>query len=287
MDIKKIISIIGYAIAGLLVSTASIYYFIYNPEVYDNRRFVESFNVPIEAAQDNPKQLSALKTIQVKGLEWAHYQLVDAIKDGDQELAGLYIDAGMVLKNKAAIMERLIEAPDRWIALIERIGWNNEADLSGLFYVSHHVTTLDSFFEIVHEDYAEPHDMAFKNHYLKFKIILDKWLHEKNLELANVDVMCEGNRRCKIMNVPGIHIEYEKKKPVAPLKDLIIWQDPNLTLMSVAILLKNQSVIDYLASKGVTSRINNMVMSDRMVVVFEIQPNGDITYPEGITVKVN
>ena len=285
MKSEKFISPTSFGIIALTLSLLSGYYFLYNPEVYENRRFLDSFNQPIAAAQNEPKKLAALIALQKKGLEWAHYQFVASIQSQDAEVVGLYADAGMVLKNQSVIIEQLIEHPDNWIALIERIGWDDTERLSVLFPVPRYLSALDDAFKKIQKRYAVPHDIAFKDHYLKFKKTHDQWLHEKNMELANVDAMCEGDTRCKIKNVPGIHIEYEKKKPIAPTKDLIVWQDPMLTLMSAAILLKKQKIIKYLSQKGVTSRISKMTMSDRIVVTFEVSQEGVILYPEGITVK--
>ncbi|ORU92284.1 MAG: hypothetical protein A6F70_02485 [Cycloclasticus sp. symbiont of Bathymodiolus heckerae] len=285
MKQKDYLNPLNFGALALFLASATAYFFLYNTEVYDNSRFIGSFNQPIAEAQQEPKKLAALKALQGKGLEWAHYQFVDAIQDQDAEVVGLYVDAGMVLKDRSAIMTRLIEAPESWITLVERLGWDNETRLSGLFPVPRHLDALDDPFNEIKERYIVPHDMAFKNHYLEFKKIHDKWQHEKELELANVEVMCEQNTRCKIKNTPGILVEYEKKKPIAPTKDLILWLHPNITLMSAAILLKRPGVVDYLEQKGVTSRANEMVMSDQVVVIFEVSPTGDISYPEGITVK--
>lgn len=285
MKAEKFISPVSFGFIALILSLLSGYYFLYNPEVYEDRRFLDSFNQPIAAAQNEPKKLAALIALQKKGLEWAHYQFVESIQGQDTEVVGLYADAGMVLKNQSVIIERLIEDPDSWIALVERIGWDSTASLSVLFPVPRYLNTLDDTFKKIQKNYVVPHDIAFKDHYLRFKKTHDRWLHEKNLELANVDVMCEGDTRCKIKNVPGIHIEYEKKKPLAPTKDLIVWQDPLLSLMSAAILLKRQDIIKYLRQKDVTSRISKITMSDRIVVTFEVSQDGVISYPAGITVK--
>ncbi|PCI22510.1 MAG: hypothetical protein COB62_01315 [Piscirickettsiaceae bacterium] len=281
----KILPLIGYGLAGALLAVLSTYYFIYNPEVYDNSRFVESFKLPIENAKNDPPKREALIALQKKGLEWAHYQFVDAIKEQNTELVELYIDAGMALRNKGLIIGQMTENPKAWIVLIERLGWGNREKLSGLFPVPRHLTKLDEVFKTIEKHYVVPHDVAFKNLYLEFKKIHDEWMHEKNLELANVDVMCEGNTRCKIKNVPGILTEYEKKRPVAPEKDLILWQHPHLSLMSAAILLGEKEIIDYLAKQNVTSRLNKMEMSDLTMVVFEVDKKGDISYPEGIQLK--
>jgi len=285
MNAEKFMSPISFGIIALILSALSAYYFLYNTEVYENRRFLDSFNQSIVEAQDEPKKLAALKALQKKGLEWAHYQFVDSIQTQDLEVVDLYVAAGMVLKNKGSLIEQLVENPDNWVSLVERLGWGNKESLSGLFPVPRHLSAFDIDFEKIEQSYAIPHDIAFKDHYLEFRKIHDKWLNEKSLELANVDTMCDGNTRCKIKNVPGIHVEYEKKKPFTPTKDLIVWQKPQLSLMSAAILLKNEAAVNYLQQKEVVSRVSKMTMSDRMVVVFEVSPEGVISYPEGITVK--
>lgn len=285
MNAEKFISPISFGIIALMLSVLSAYYFLYNTEVYENRRFLDSFNQSIAAAQNEPKKLAALKALQKKGLEWAHYQFVDAIQTQDMEVVDLYVAAGMILKDKGSLIEQLVENPDNWVSLIERLGWGNKESLMGLFPVPRHVSVFDTDFKKIERSYVIPHDIAFKDHYLEFRKVHDQWLHEKNEELANVDVMCDGNTRCKIKNVPGIHVEYEKKKPFTPTKDLIVWQQPALSLMSAAILLKNEAVINYLQQKEVVSRVSKMTMSDRMIVVFEVSPEGVVSYPEGISVK--
>jgi hypothetical protein len=285
MDQKSIFAIIGYALGAFSLALFTTYYFLYNTEVYENRRFLDSFNVPIAEAKDQPKKLAALQALQKTGLEWAHYQFVEAIQQQDEEVVGLYVDAGMTLRNRGLIIGQMIESPNQWIALIERLGWANTQSLSGFFEVPRHLDALDPHFKEVQVRYAIPHDIAFKNHYLKFKTVHDKWLNEKNMEIAGVGEMCDGNTRCVAVNVPVIHTEYEKKRPVAPKKDFILWQNPSLGLMTAAILLENEEIIRYLEQKSVTSRSNKMVMSDRMVVVFEVSEDKEISYPEGITVK--
>jgi hypothetical protein len=285
MDKKSIISVIGYGLAGTLFALFTTYFFLYNPEVYENRRFIESFNQPIAEAKDNPQKLAALHALQKTGLEWAQYQFVDAIRHQNNEIIDLYVNAGMTLRKRSVIVGQMIEHPDQWVALIKRLGWDNKESLSGLFEVPHHLDALNPYFKKVEARYAIPHDFAFKDHYLEFKIIHDKWVDEKNVELKKVDNMCDGDTRCIALNVPVIHIEYEKKKPVAPKKDFILWQEPNLSLMSTAILLGKDEIIRFLESKQVTDRVNKMVMSDRVVVVFDVAKDKVISYPEGVTVK--
>jgi len=275
----------GFGLAGALLAVLTTYYFIYNPEVYENSRFIESFSQPLEAAKDDEKKTAALLTLQKKGLEWAHYQFVDAIQSQDIEVIGLYVDAGMVLKDRSAIVGQMMENPARWVALVERLGWDNQKSLSGLFDVPRHLDDMDSYFKIVELRYAIPHDVTFKDHYLRYKVVEDKWINAKQLEIEGVHKMCDGDTRCNAVNIPVIHIEYEKSKPIAPEKDLILWQEPQLTLMSAAILLDNQPAIDYLEQKNVVDRVNRMVMSDRIIVVFEVAEDKTISYPEGVTVK--
>ncbi|MEO1889845.1 MAG: hypothetical protein ABGX33_08000 [Cycloclasticus sp.] len=285
MDKKSIIAVVGYGLSGALFAVFTAYYFLYNSEVYVNERFVESFNQPIIAAQDNPKQLAALKALQAKGFEWAQYQFVGAIQEQNTEIVGLYVDAGMALKNRSVIIGQMIENPSNWTALIKRLGWDNQQRLSGLFEVPRHLDALDPYFKKTQARYAIPHDVAFKDFYLEFKVIHDKWLDEKNVEIAGVHDMCDGKTRCIAVNVPVIHTEYEKKRPIAPKKDFILWQEPHLSLMSAAIFLGNQDAIRFLNAQGVTSRLNKMVMSDRIVVVFEVAEDTTISYPVGVTVK--
>jgi hypothetical protein len=285
MDKKSIFSIAGYGLAGAVFALFTTYYFLYNSEVYVNERFVESFNQPIKAAKDNPKKLAALQALQARDLEWAHYQFVDAIQEQNADIVNLYVDAGMELKNKSTIIGQMIENPTNWIALIKRLGWDNQQRLSGLFEMPLYLDVLDPYFKKTEARYAIPHDIAFKDFYLEFKVIHDKWLNEKNLEIAGVHDMCERDTRCIAVNVPVIHTEYEKRRPVAPIKDLILWQGPKLSLMSTAILLDEQDIILFLSTKGITSRLNKMVMSDHMIVLFEVAEDKAISYPEGVTVK--
>ena len=196
METKKIISLIGYGFVGLLVSATSIYYFIYNPEVYENRRFIESFKQPIEEAKNNPKQLKALQTLQGKGLEWAQYQLVESIKRADFETAKLYVEAGMALNKRGLVIGQMIESPETWIELSILLGVDSSEGLSGLFPVPRYLTSLDQYFAMVEKKYVAPHTMAFKNQRLEFNKIHDAWLLEKNLELKNVENICDGNTRC-------------------------------------------------------------------------------------------
>ncbi|PHS72792.1 MAG: hypothetical protein COB22_04225 [Cycloclasticus sp.] len=282
---KKILPIIGFGLVGAFVALASTYFFIYNPEVYENSRFVESFKRPVLEAKDNPQRLKALQTLQKKGLEWAHYQLVASVKGHDYEVAKLYIDAGMELRDGGLIIGQMIENPSQWFELVKLLRVDNKDSLSGLFKVPRYLTELDKHFKQVEKRYTVPHTVAFKNTFVAFRKILQKWIDEKNAELANVNEMCEGNTRCIAVNVPAIQIEYDKKKPIAPLKDLIIWQQPSLSLMSTAILLGNQDIVAYLEQKAVTSRLNKMEMSDLAVVVFEVSEDGAISYPKGITVN--
>jgi len=218
-------------------------------------------------------------------MQWAHYQLVDAIKKQDAEVIKLFVEAGMVLSSKDVIIGQMIENPDKWISLMQILQLDTEEGLSGLFQVPRYLTDLDKHFKEVETRYAEPHTIAFKDKRLAYNKIFDKWVEEKNLELANVDKMCDGDNRCMIKNIPSIHVEYDKKKPIAPEKDLILWQKPRLSLMSAAILLDEQDIINYLKQKGVTTTINKMVMSDLATVIFEVKPDKSISYPEGITVK--
>lgn len=285
METKKTMSLLSYGAVGALVAILSTYYFIYNPEVYDNSRFIESFKQPLAAAKREPKKLKALQSLQSKGYEWAHYQLVDAIQRQNMDVVDLYLEAGMPLRDKGVIIDQMLENPSQWIALVKRLGWDSQEKLSGLFEVPRHLDGLDPYFKKVEVRYAISHDIAFKNHYLKFQVINNAWVAEKSGEIANVNAMCDGDTRCITVNVLAIETEYQKKRPVAPEKDLILWQDPELTLMSAAILLGNQDFITFLEGKGVTERVNNMVMSDRMVVVFEVADDKTISYPEGIQVK--
>ncbi|ORU93703.1 MAG: hypothetical protein A6F72_07425 [Cycloclasticus sp. symbiont of Poecilosclerida sp. N] len=286
MDTKGIFSIVGYGLAGMMVALLTTYYFIYNPEVYENRRFLDSFNQPIAAAKDEPKKLAALQTLQERGLEWAHYQLIDAIEGQDKELIGLYIDAGMTLRNRSVIIGQMIVSPsNEWIAFIEHLGWDNAQSLSGLFEVPRHLNKLDPHFKKIQLRYAISHDVEFKNHYLEFDKTEAAWFARKNQEIQGVELMCDGDTRCIAVNVYAIQSEYEKSRPVAPTKDHLLWQSPSLSLMTAAILLGNAEIIHYLEQKGVTSRLNKMVMSDRMVVVFEVGADKAISYPKGVTVK--
>jgi len=232
-----------------------------------------------------PKKLAALKALQSKGLEWAHYQLVNAIKAKNTEVIDLYIDAGMRLKSRPVIMEQLIESPASWVALVERLGWDSAEALSGTFPVPRHLNTLNEDFKKVENRYAVPHDVAFKNHYLGFQKTYDKWNLDKNTLIKEVQAMCGGNVGCRTKSARGILAEYEKSKPLAPKKDLILWQDANVTLVSAATLLGEASIVDYLNEKGAASRINQIIMSDRMEVIFEVSPERKISYPKGITVK--
>ncbi|PCI67088.1 MAG: hypothetical protein COB26_10365 [Piscirickettsiaceae bacterium] len=282
---KKIIPIIGYGLAGAVFALVSAYFFLYNPEVYENRRFIDSFKRPIAEAKGEPKKLQALQTLQKKGVEWAHYQLVGSIKNHDYAMAKLYIDAGMRLRDKDLVIGQMIENPKHWFELIRLLRVDTKEGLSGLFHVPRYLTAFDERFDLVETRYAIPHTVAFKDHYLLFITLQNKWIQEKNKELASVDEMCEGNTRCVAVNVPAIQIEYDKKKPIAPEKDLILWQNPYLSLMSAAILLGDRDIINYLESKGVTSRLNKVEMSDLAIVVFEVSRQGEISYPEGITVN--
>jgi len=271
--------------AALFLALVTAYFFLYNTEVYDNSRFRNSFDRPIVEAQNEPRKLAALKALQSKGLEWAHYQLVNAINDRNEEIIDLYIEGGMVLNSRSTIMESLIENPESWIALVEKLGWGNAEKLSGKFLVPRHLNKLNGEFKKIEDKYAVPHDVVFKNHYVEFKKTYDTWNVDKNALIVKVQAMCGGNVGCQTKSARGIMAEYEKTKPLAPVKDLILWQDANLTLISVASLLKEKKIVDYLTGKGVISRINKMVMSDRIEVVFKVSPEGDVSYPNGITVK--
>lgn len=282
---KKIIPLIVYGLVGALLALVTTYFFIYNSEVYENSRFIDSFKRPIAEAKGDPEKLKSLQALQKKGVEWAHYQLVDSIKNHDYATAKLYIDAGMELRDKDLIIGQMIENPPHWFELIRLLRIDTKAGLSGLFHVPRYLTVLDTHFELIQRRYAVPHAVAFKDHYLLFTKVQDKWIQEKAKEIAGVDAMCEGNTRCIAVNVPAIQIEYDKKKPIAPEKDLILWQNPYLSLMSAAVLLGNQDIIRYLNSKGVTSLRNKMEMSDLAMVVFDVSLQGEISYPEGITVN--
>ena len=282
---SKITSLILYGFVGVFVALVTVYFFIYNPEVYENKRFVESFKQPMLEAKDNPKRLQAMQALKSKGLEWATYQLHDAIKDNEYDIAKLYIDAGMKLVDKDLIVGQMIENPVGWFELLKILGLDNKKDLSGLFRVPRYLSKLDDYFKLIERRYAVPHTMAFKNHYIEYRKIEQVWIDEKDAEIANVGKMCDGNTRCIAVNVPAIQIEYDKKRPVPPKKDLIIWQKSYLSLMSAAVLLGHQNIIDYLEEKGVTSRLNKIEMSDLAMVVFEVSKDGVISYPEGITVN--
>jgi len=274
-----------FGVVALSLALATGYFFLYNTEVYESSRFKDSFDGPIVEAQHEPKKVAALKALQSKGLEWAHYQLVNAISDQNAEVIDLYIDAGMVLKSRPVIIEQLIENPENWVALIERLGWGSMEKLSGTFLVPRHINTLNDEFKKIEGRYAVPHDVVFKNHYVEFKKTYDTWNMDKNELIKEVHAMCGGNIGCQTKSARGIMAEYEKTKPLAPVKDLILWQDANVTLISAATLLKQTEIVSYLTGKGVVSRINKLVMSDRMEVIFEVSPEGGVSYPEGITVK--
>jgi hypothetical protein len=282
---SKLISVILYGFVGAALALVTTYFFIYNDEVYENTRFVESFKHPMLAAKDDPKKLQAMQSLKSKGLEWATYQLHDAIKDNEYDIAKLYIDAGMKLVDKGLIVGQMIENPGGWFELLKILGVDNKQDLSGLFHVPRYLSALDEYFKLVERRYEAPHTMAFKNHYIEYRKIEQLWIDEKDAEIAKVDEMCDGNTRCIAVNVPAIQIEYDKKRPVPPKKDLIIWQKPYVSLMSAALLLGHQDIIDYLEQKGVTSRLNKIEMSDLGMVVFEVSKKGVISYPEGITVN--
>ncbi|ORU90649.1 MAG: hypothetical protein A6F71_06730 [Cycloclasticus sp. symbiont of Poecilosclerida sp. M] len=285
METKKIMSIVGMGLGAALLAITSGYYFLFNEEVYDSYRYVGSYTLPMKDAAGDEKKLSALTTLKAKGVEWAHYRLVEAIVAHDYPVIKLFLDSGMVLRSKGLIAEELIINPENWVALIEQLGMANKKDLSALFPVPKHLTALDATFKAIEMEYAKPHAKLFAEKYQKFRPIHEKWFNEMQAEMERMRTMCDGGTRCLALNLPIVRIEAEKSRPVAPVKDFIEWLHPHMGLLSIVTLLNNEETKRYLLKTGVTERLNKLEMSDHGMVTFRINSKGSVSYPEGIRVR--
>jgi hypothetical protein len=285
MEIKKLMSIVGMAVGAALLAMTSGYYFLFNEEVYDSYRYEGSYTLPMQAAAGDATRLNALKALKAKDIEWAHYRLVEAVTAHDYELIKLFLDGGMTLKNKAVIAEELMLQPTKWRTLIEYLGLANKKDLSALFPVPKHLTDLDAAFKKVEVEYAKPHTKLFAAKYQRFKPSYEKWYSEMQTEMESMRGMCDAVTRCLAVNLPVIRLQFEKRRPVAPTKDFIEWLHPQMGLLSIATLMENEEAIRYLSDIGVTTRLNEMEMSDSGVVVFKVSADGEVRYPEGIKVR--
>ena len=61
---SKLISVILYGFVGAALALVTTYFFIYNDEVYENTRFVESFKHPMLAAKGDSKKLQAMQSLK-------------------------------------------------------------------------------------------------------------------------------------------------------------------------------------------------------------------------------
>jgi len=265
-------------LGGVLAGMGLINVAFYDSEKLEGNRFENSY-AQFDGVALTSKQKLAITSLQSEGVEWAHFKLVEAIKNNNVERVRAFINAGMELNSNSILLEVALSPSANKKAMLALLIKHYKLDLSALYRLPNYVTTFDKQFGSISAVYIEEKKEEYRVAMMAYKRSFVKW--EQQLE-AQKKRMLSGctNDACRSGRINDASLLFADSKPVEPKLDYISKERVHVSLFTIFAWQKDQPLILFMQQQGAELIPNKVFLTDAKLIYFTVDANGVISVDE-------
>ena len=261
------------AIGGVLAGLVLIYGVFYDSEKFEGNRYKNSYAVFSDVTLTE-KQKTAISTLQINGVEWAHFRFIEAIKANDLAVVRAFMDAGMPLNSNTVLLEIALGTSAEKKTMLALLRQRYELDLNALYRLPNYVSAFDEQLTAISEPYIqlkqEQHRLAMMEYKARF-IEWEKALEEKKQKMLSA---CT-NDACRSGRINDVRRLYANSQPQEPVLDYISRERVNVSLQTIFAWQKDQLLIAFIAEQSRELIPNKLFLTDAKLIYFTVDVNGN------------
>lgn len=263
------------AFGGILFGLGLIYGLFYDSEKFEGNRYKNSYEV-FSNATLTEKQKTAITALQEKGIEWAHFRFIEAIKVNDLDLVTAFIDAGMPLNSNTILLEIALstsaEADKKlMLALLQQ---HYQLDLNALYRLPNYVSAFDKQLAAIFAPYAQLKKEQYRLATMAYKKAFVEW--EKKLEEKKQQVLkvCT-NDACRSGRINDVRRMFADFQPQEPQLNYISIERVNVSLHTLFAWQKDLSLMSFIIAQERELIPNKLFLTDGKLIYFTVDVNGN------------
>ncbi|PCI22511.1 MAG: hypothetical protein COB62_01320 [Piscirickettsiaceae bacterium] len=259
-------------LGGVLASTGLIYGIFYDSEKFDGNRYQHSYQQFSQALLTD-KQKQAITLLQSKGVEWAHFRFIEAIKNDDTALVMAFIDAGMPLNSNSILLEIALGSSKNKKAMLVLLNRHYQLDFNALYRLPGYVSVFDRQLANISTAYIQQQKIKFRELMITYKKSHGAWeekLANKKQQMLSV---CK-NDACRGGRINDVRRMFEASKPIEPVANYITKERAYVSLFTIAAWQKDSSLIKFIQQQGGELIANKLFLTDAKLIYFTIDKEG-------------
>jgi len=267
-------------LGGVLAGVGLIYGLFYDSEKFEGNRYENSY-AEFTQSSLTEKQKSALTFLQSKGVEWAHFRFVEAIKNDDVASVTAFIDAGMPLNSNSILLEIALGPSANKKAMLSLLNKHYHIDLNALYRLPNYVSVFDQQLTAISAPYKQQKEEEYRTAMIKYKKNFFEW--KRGLEKQENQLLSQcDNDACRGGRINDARLMFADSKPLEPTLDYISRERVNVSLLTIFAWQKDEPLITFMLEQGAELIPNKVFLTDAKLLYFmvDVQGSGSIISPK-------
>jgi RNase P protein component len=259
-------------LGSVLGGVGLIYGLFHDSEKLEGNRYENSY-AGLESKTLTAKQLEAITLLKAKGIEWAHFRFIEALKNGDAIVAQAFAHAGMPLNSDTILLEiALSKVTDKkdMLALLREA---YQVDFNALYKLPNYVSDFDDELASIAAPYIQQKEKAYRLAMAEYKKSFFRWEQELEAKKLQMLAVCT-NDVCRNGQKKDVRHLFAESEPKEPTMDYIVKERVNVSLLTLFAWQKDHDLQHYISEKGAELIVNKLFLTDGKLLYFTVDKMG-------------
>ena len=261
--------ILGSVLAGF----GLVFGLFYNSEKFEGNRYENSYE-DVAKTELTAEQKTALTALQKKGIEWAPFRFIEAIKNDDVELVQLFINAGMPLNSNTILLEIALSASSSKKTMLALLVKHYHVDLNALYRLPNYVTQFDAELATIYSPYINERKEAFRLAMMVYKKEFVIWEQALDVKKQKMLKACT-NDACRNGRINDVRRLYAESQPKKPELGYISKSRVFVSLLTIFRWQGDMELISYVEQDNAERIPNKMFLTDSKLIYFVVDASGN------------
>lgn len=265
-------------VGGLLTGVGVIYGLFhdsdkYTTEKYKGNRYENSYAVFNDAALTG-KQKQAIETLKSKGVEWAHFRFIEAIKSDDMVMVNAFIDAGMLLNSNRVLLEVALGSSANKKEMLSLLKESYQVSFNDLYHLPNYVSEFDEQLGAISAPYRHEKEEEHRLAMNAYKVAMLKWATSLEAQKKKMLSACT-NDACRSGRINDVRRMYRETKPKEPTLNYLTNERVYLSLLTMFTWKKDLDLIAFMQQEGAELIPNKLFLTDAKLIYFTVNSFGE------------